>query len=517
MCSWEAFVTGWSKWAWLVWTAAVFCSPVAACPADASKGMVARSLGTRSVRARPVSIPIDEIIDAEGGDAPGVVGRWGTMMDWGLTAINAALLPTGKVLVYSRPDELPGGSAALLWDPVSLETTPLDLDRDLFCSGMSMLPDGQIYLTGGNARDCPVQGTSDTHLFDPWDERWARLEDMTVGRWYPTNTPLANGRVLITSGMDQACRLTPVMEMFTPGIGLEVVPDGERLLDLYPRLHLLSNGWVAGVGTEASTWMFNPDQPEWHYVGDTVANIRRWSGSSVQVPGSPDSILIFGGDSPSVNSVERIDFAEELPRWRSVSPMYFSRSHFNPVQLPDRSILIVGGGGARLYDDPVLNAERYNPESDTWTLLPAQQHPRMYHSTALLLPDGRVLSAGQDFGMSFHSAEIYEPAYLHRGARPSVTGVPESVGYGERVVLRAVGEHPITSAALIAPGAVTHGVNMGQRFVDLAITVRGSAVEVQMPTSGHLAPAGYYMLFLVDNDGVPSVGEFVRLVFPTKR
>ena len=468
-------------------------------------------------RFAPVSIPVDQMVQAEGGFAPEVVGRWGEMMTWPLTGISAVLMPTGKVMVFSYPDQQPGGSAALLWDPSTHETSRIDVDRDVFCSGVSVLPDGQVYMTGGNDLGCPFQGTHDTHVFDPWTEGWSRLDDMSVARWYPTNTALADGRVIITSGLDRECRLTSVMEMYTPGVGLEVIEEGERLLRLYPRLHLLSSGWIAGVGIDAQTWAFNPYDPEWRKIATTVSPINRWAGSSVQVPGEPDSILILGGDVPAMQSVERIDFAAPEPQWRDVAPMYFPRSHFNPVQLPDRTVLIVGGGGDQLYEGPVLNAELYDPAADTWTLLPAQQHPRMYHSTALLLPDGRVLSAGQDHGVSTYTAEIYEPAYLHRGARPVVEGVPDFVAYGDVVTLQVDSPRTIASAALMAPSAVTHGVNMTQRFVDLPVnSLGGGTVDVQMPVSGHVAPSGYYMLFVVDDDGVPSVGQFVRLVFPTK-
>lgn len=452
-------------------------------------------------------------VGARRGDGPPEeVGQWQEPLSWPVIAIHAALLPTGKVLHYSYPDAS-DGSRAMLWDPETGSFEQVFANTDLFCSGHSFLSDGMLYVTGGNNTECVFQGRFVTHIFDPFTESWTVLEEMSVGRWYPSNVTLGDGRVLIFSGLNQFCVTTPVVEIYTPGKGLEVIPEGERFLSLYPRMHVLTSGRVAHVGPEEITSTFDPATGAWHELTFSGAG-HRGSGNSVLIPGESDQVMIMGGyvNFAATPTCERIDFGDPMPQWQPTGVLNFPRAHANAVILPDGQVMIVGGGTTDLYGDPVMEAEMYDPDTEAWTLLPPQVYGRMYHATALLLPDGRVLSAGQDQGSSANVGEIYEPAYLFRGSRPVITAAPEQTSYGATFAIDTPEAAQIGSVVLIRLSTVTHSLNISQRYVELEFVAgAGSELLVVAPPDGNHAPPGYYMLFILTADGVPSEAAILRL------
>ena len=135
----------------------------------------------------------------------------------------------------------------------------------------------------------------------------------------------------------------------------------------------------------------------------------------------------------------------------------------------------------------------------------------MYHATALLLPDARVLSAGQDFVTLQRHGEIFSPPYLFRGARPGIDGAPATVSHGGRLQITSAEASDLSTVVLIRPGSSTHEVDTDQRFVPLSFSVSGTTVTADVPSDVDLAPPGYYMLFAVNRAGVPSVAPWVRL------
>src|SRR5262249_23663086 len=164
-----------------------------------------------------------------------------------------------------------------------------------------------------------------------------------------------------------------------------------------------------------------------------------------------------------------------------------------------------------------LAAEMWSPVTETWTTMASGQSPRFYHSGALLLPDGRVLVAGggrsgddQLFG------EIYSPPYLFKGRRTVLSASPPTAQYGTNFVVQTPDAARIAKVSLIPLGSVTHTFNMNQRFVPLNFQSLSGSLDVQAPANGNLAPPGYYMLFIVDDSGVPSVAAFVRLPTPAE-
>ncbi len=453
------------------------------------------------------------------GEDPALVGWWQEPILWEVIAIHAAVMHTGEVLHYSYPGEEPG-SVARLWDPTTERFTDVGMNADLFCSGHSLLGDGSLYVTGGTGYECEQQGLRLTHQYDPVARTWTHIGNMSVGRYYPTNVTLGDGRVLIMSGTDETCELTGVMEIFTPGEGLAIVANGERTVEFYPRLHLLSSGLVAHVGIDQETWTFDPAGGGWEFVGFSNFGVRK-QGTSVLLPDRTDQIMIIGGRDNDAglgltDTCEIIDFSEPKPEYHYTAPLNEARGHADAIILPDATVLLVGGGRQGLYNLPVLTPELFDPETEQWQVLAPNVHSRMYHATTVLLPDGRVLAAGQDDGDSMFFGEVYSPPYLFKGERPKIDAAPQRVGYGAPfAIATASSAKAIESVALIAPSTVTHSVNNHQRYVGLDfVATNDSQLVATGPEDGNHAPPGYYMLFIVDDQGIPSVAEFVLVADP---
>jgi hypothetical protein len=208
------------------------------------------------------------------------------------------------------------------------------------------------------------------------------------------------------------------------------------------------------------------------------------------------------------------------PAWRQVAPMAYPRSYNNLTILPDGSVLAVGGGtdtsGTNLAN-AVLAAERWSPATETWQVMASEQVPRLYHSTSLLLPDGRVLVAGGGdlAGATDQTrAEYYSPPYLFKGARPSISSAPAQIEYGSTFFVGTPDGAGISSVTLIRTGAPTHQFDENQRYVPLTFQVTGGGLNVTAPANSNLAPPGYYLLFIVNSNGVPSIAPFVRFPAP---
>jgi hypothetical protein len=192
--------------------------------------------------------------------------------------------------------------------------------------------------------------------------------------------------------------------------------------------------------------------------------------------------------------------------------MTYARYNHNLVLLADGTVLAVGGNTSGIYNSPVEQAELYNPTTGKWTVMASQQANRAHHSTAVLLPDGTVLSAGSDSNTSLDkTVEIFSPPYLFNGARPTITSSPESLVYGEKFTISSPTATSISRVALIKPGVDTHDNNFDQRYVDLTFTTSNGIITATAPASGNYAPPGYYMLVIVNSSGVPSVMPFLTL------
>ena len=235
----------------------------------------------------------------------------------------------------------------------------------------------------------------------------------------------------------------------------------------------------------------------------------------------PGKVLIVGGsDVPSgrpTNSAETIDLNGGSPAWSYTGSMVSARRQFNATLLPDGRIVATGGTSAAGFSDPaggVHAAEMWDPATGRWTTWASNVVTRVYHSTTILLPDGRLLHSGSGDGGNLPrelNAELFSPPYLFRGARPRIDSAPSVVSYGERFDVASTDAGTVVAASWVRLSSVTHAFDQNQRYLQLGFERSPSGVTVTAPSSANLAPPGHYMLFLLNGDGVPSVARIMQV------
>ena len=469
-------------------------------------------------------IAAGSVIGAGASDDPAVVGQWSAPIQVGVVGVEAALMHTGKVILWeSREGGI--GSNATVFDPATqtAQDVTIPYPRNTFCAGTYFLPDGRLLVAGGDppshigAFDSNV-GTTDSSLFDPVTETWSELPKMAYARWYPSNAMLADGTVLVFSGNDELGHEMVTVEKFDPATQTwTTLPvSANKHLGLYPRTLLLPNGKILVAGKLHKTWMLDPATSKWSYVGDFNFGDRK-EGGAVLLPGL-SKVLVAGGWSRAdtiTNTAELLNLNDPTPHWTYTNSMEHARKNENLVLLADGTVLAVGGGdSATPYGNPVKSSELFDPATETWSTLASQAANRTYHSTALLLPDGRVLSAGSTNGTPEQtSVEFYSPPYLFKGPRPTITAAPSELQYGQSFDITTP-DTDISRVALIKAGSVTHAVNFDQRYVDMDFSVGSGVVTATVPSSANDAPPGYYMLVEVNSAGVPSIAKWVHLPVP---
>src|SRR3954470_24386790 len=377
----------------------------------------------RSLDAHTRAVSARNAAAAAVAGAPQDVGQWGPVTAWPVVGVHVALLPNGKVLAYDSIGDnatesypVQDHTRATVWDPVTGTQTPVNVNTgfNVFCSGLGHLVDGRLFLAGGN-KDQQLNGIVQTHLFDPQTNTWSLGPNMAAGRWYPTVTPLRNGEMLITSGRVD----TPEVRRLDGG--LRALSTAPLSLPLYPWLDVAPDGRALYSGPDQTLRKLDATGTgTWQTLGQRDAINRDYGGHAIFDVGK---MLIAGGGS-STTDARVVDFNAATPTVSPTAPMAFGRRQHNLTVLADGSVLATGGNssGASLVDltAGVYPAERWNPATGQWQTLAAMQVTRQYHSTALLLPDGRVLSAGGGICGECDrvhylgkNAEIFSPPYLY--------------------------------------------------------------------------------------------------------
>jgi PKD repeat protein len=432
---------------------------------------------------------------------PNQVGEWGPVLDWGVQGKHMSLLHTGKLLVHSSGDQ------ARVWDPVTGQFTLAPAPfGDIHCGGQVTLADGRLLVIGGQNVETHI-GIPTASIFNPLTGTWERGADMRHARWYPTVTTMANGRVLVTSGDDESKARVDVPEVYDPATNSWSTTTA-RSQGLYPFMYQLPNGKVYEAGTRTSTASWDPATGAWS--GGPTAKFGSSAYSESGAMYAPGKILRAGGGDPAMSRTQVIDMTAADPQWEETAPMAFPRRRMNTPILLDGSVMAVGG--TRRSDDvtqAILDGEIWSPATKQWTTVASMSEARMYHSTALTLPDGRVVTAGGEAGGRLR-AQVYSPPYLFKGPRPQITSSPASTTYGASLPI-GTNASGITKVALMRPSAVTHAIDMNQRYVPLSFSQSGGQITATAPPSANHAPPGYYMLVVVDGAGVPSVAKWVHL------
>jgi hypothetical protein len=294
-----------------------------------------------------------------------------------------------------------------------------------------------------------------------------------------------------------------------------VLPLTDEEKEKYPQ----GKAFCAGYGPE--TKMLNLATWEWEHVSNLAFKMRR-DGCAVLLPLKPPYykpvVLHFGGSiknglkAIATDTAEIIDLQGKKPEWCPIHPAYESRVNGVALFLPDGKILAVGGNSTGRFEDPVHRAETFDPETMQWTHVAEQVIHRGYHSTALLLADGRVLSSGTTpLGKHELGMEVYYPAYFFKGGRPIIIEVDKKVTYNQEFRVKYEFSWDIQKAVLISPGSVTHAFDMNTRMVELEIIGNSKKTLVlKAPKDAHIAPPGFYMLFILSEHEVPSEAVFIQ-------
>lgn len=442
------------------------------------------------------------------------LGQWTQMQALPVSTTHTNLLPNGNVLFWG---EWAQGFTPYLWNPETDHYTGVaGPGFNPFCGGHTFTGDGQLFAVGGNvAVDI---GFANSSTFDSATSKWTGQPDMNAGRWYPTATTLPNGDVFVISGdMTGPNTIDPLSEVFEVKARKWRELTGAKLaVSYYPRTFVQPDGKVRVVGPHAQNYLFDTTG-----IGYVVADVashfpNRDYGSAVMY--DIGKILIVGGGVAPTATAETIDLLEAGPTWKPAASMSVARRQLNATVLPDGTVLVNGGtkSGATPNDPTgaVLYPEAWDPSTNTWTKLAAESEFRGYHSTGLLLPDGRVL-AGGGAGATYVNSQVFSPPYLFRGSRPTLADAPQEIWPDAQFRVSTPDAESISKVSLVRLGSVTHAVDMNQRYLPLQFTPEagGASLAVTGPKDNNIAPAGHYMLFILDSSGVPSVAKIVHVVY----
>jgi hypothetical protein len=504
-----------------------------------------------------------------------VTGKWDILYplqvgQYKLQIEHAALLPTGKVLFIGsdEPDQA-HNTITLIWDPSKennrdlafqlLSASDTGLTANLICCGHCFLSNGHLLAVGGGGLNSG-DAISEAWKFDPENLKWNKTtSQMAYRRWYPTSIALQDKRVLVAGGVDGNI-LPEHMEIYNEiadtfstvtvsgAVGEKVFPQ------FYPGLNLLPGGEIfyTPVGfrdcsqsvteepdrqVEPSGYFkfTGPNSGEW--TNNTELNIRT-KGMQVILIQDIDPfvrIMVIGGepDTDESKTAQIINLSTLPPKLERTIDTNEARVHPNAVLLPDNTVFICGGMSSREFGPKGGRCELYNPTDGTISEMAPLNYPRHYHSIALLLPSGKVLAAGgsvnptriavrrpiRDEGcaesLADNPIEVFSPPYLFKGQRPVITRIdPSAISLGSKFEIGVSGDN-ITRVVLVRPMAITHQTDTEQRVIPLLFDTPGGNTLLATAPHGKppigVIPGGYYMLFILDDKGVPSEGRFILL------
>jgi hypothetical protein len=447
--------------------------------------------------------PISASVASVGTEA--TTGKWGAPFDWPIVAVHLHLLPNGKVLSWGKE------GVPQLWNPSTKTFTAAPSASWLFCSGHAFMPDGRLLVNGGHQSD--DHGIPATNIYDAPAATWTSASPMAKGRWYPTTTTLANGQAVTLAGRDQSGVVVTIPEVWT-GTSWRALTGASRSLPYYPRSFLAPNGKVFYAGEKQSTYYLSTSGTgSWSTVGSRRYGTRDYGSAVMYEPGK----VLYAGGGRTTNTAEIIDLNQASPTWKWTGSMAYARRHLNATVLPTGQVLVTGGTNGTAFSDesrPVYPAELWAPATGTWTTMASNSVVRAYHATAVLMRDGRVLLTGSGDGAGTtdrRNAEIFSPPYLFKGSRPSISSSPGSARYAQSFFVGTSQASTIGAVTLVRLGSVTHAFDANQRFNRLSFVLTAGGLTVTTPSSPNLAPPGHYLLFIVNQNGVPSTGKSFRL------
>ena len=482
------------------------------------------SVDDKLVRAkanvRPIGMP-DGTIPADAYQK----GMWSPVYSWPVIAVHAVLMPDGRVLTYGTDGtgKQTGFFNYDVWDPSSGPTAghmtlPNATSTDIFCSSQVVLPQSGagVFIAGGDnwtGTGTTNTGNNNSNLFSYTGNSLTRGNNMNRARWYSSSIVLSNGEVYTQGGSGGTDR--PEIRGTDGTFRLLSTADTSGFDFMYPRNFVAPDGRVFGYDSAGRMYFINTGGTgAVAQLGQFPSAYRGNDASAAMF--RPGRILQFGGSS---NGAIVIDINSGSPVVTPTQSMSSQRRLVTATMLPDGKVLATGGSQVWNELTGVNNiAEIWNPQTGLWSQGSSGARARLYHSTALLMADGSVLvmGGGAPGPLNNLNIEIYYPPYLFTATgelapRPVISAAPDALEIGKTFTLDFADAATVSRVALVKAGSVTHSWNMEQRYVDLTFNVSGSRLNVQAPARAGDATPGNYLLFILDENGVPSVAKMVRI------
>ncbi len=409
-----------------------------------------------------------------------------------------------------------------IWDPEAgttllAHTTLANLTlTDLFCSSQVILPQsGEIFIAGGDnwtGSGTNNQGNNNSNLFDYTDDTLVRSANMFRARWYSSSTVMINGEVYIQGGNGGGDR--PEVRQTDGTFRLLTGANTSAYAATFPRNFLAPDGRVFGYDTNGNMFFINTSGTgTLSAVGQFASANAGWTSGAVMF--DIGKIAQMGGNS---NGLAIIDINGPQPVVTISQSMASRRQWVSATVIADGKVVATGGSqNDNQMTGVAYSADIWDPDTGTWHFGPAVAvKARLYHSAALLLPDASVLvSGGGAPGPQVNTnAEIFFPPYLYDGdalaVRPQILSAPDTAEVGD-VLNIETNTANISAVNLVKTGSVTHSVNMDQRFVPLSFTQSGNMLQAALPLRATDTPPGYYLMFVLDADGTPSMASMLRI------
>ena len=537
-------------------------------------------------------------------DRPDLTGQWSPIIEDKnnekapyVPAAAMAVLPNGKIwMIGTSLTDWPANlnqfvsttflNSGRIWDlgDWSSPTNPfptfgsvlnLAMHGDnIFCGAHAFSPNGQLVNISGLFR------TPNVTLFDQnFPMEWKNAAVMANGRYYPTLTPLPNGKMLATSGsyykpgFGGVELMNKIAEILTftgsSTVDIAQTPTGNQqnvFIPMWPNIFVAPDGRIFKAGPDTSSRYFDSATGIWS-APVAESSKYRFNGPAVEYgkgkimmvggANTPDEDMIYmpngdvnykgfqdyapgtnfpaGADEPFIiwyknkitASAEAIDLTAGKPAWRSLPEMTSARFRSYATVLPDGKILVTGGTAKNTETSSAIFPELFDPSTESWSIMAPLSSPRLYHSAAMLLPDGRVLVAGSSEpaltpgALSQPTFQFYKPKYLFKKSgntsvpaeRPVIANAPEEVTHGQTFTITMLsGATAIRKLTWIRLPSLTHSWNPNQRFIPVeSFNVSGNSISMTAPADGIAAQPGHYMIFALDVDGVPSVAKIIRI------
>ena len=485
-------------------------------------------------------------------------------------SIHAANLTNGKILYaagsgFSSIHE----NGPYLWntfDPDTGSITNHTVNEDLFCMGQSVLPNGKVLCAGGTLQydvggniDGKWKGLASAFEYDSGSNSLSKVQSMKHGRWYPYCLTLGDGKVLTIGGFDEWGCYNRLAEIYDPGskswsikydpttsatpqIYCVGVCDGSGAppglpcygasgkmamppVSLYPRALFMPTGLVAVAGQSDTTRTWNPQTGKWTFAGKL--SVARSYGNMVLLPLNNDpaetgQILVCGGSKSSAdNATTVVQLLKPNPStsnttftFQTIASCNFGRRHAPNAYLPNGKLIFFGGTNFQNSSSGAYkNAEIFDPVAKSWTVVNGMNVPRIYHSTGILLLDGRVWLAGTQYSKNNWElrSEFFVPSY-YNATRPTISSSPTVGNYAGTINIPTPNAASIGKVSLIRLSTFTHGFNSELRFIWLQIKSKGSSsVAVSAPVNAKIAPPGYYMIHVLNGTGIPSKARVIKI------